>query len=354
MAVNFDLSRMAEIRENYERWWNGTLDRPLVRGVIYDAHPICRETRAPLLGQANCTDFSWSAEELIDTIDADLSQYEYIGDGFPYVNLDSFGPGVLAAFCGARLDNSSGQVWFFPAEKKDISEIHANYDPENIYVKRIKDIYLAGLDRWQGSVIMGMPDLGGILDVVAALVGSEELLFALIEEPEEVKRLVGEVQEAWHQAYNDFAEVLKPQGGYTDWSQLFSSTPSYILQSDFSYMISPDMFSEFVMDSLKEDTRRLDHTIYHLDGVGALPHLDQLLTLPDLNAVQWVYGAGKPGPMHWLDVYKKIADSGKQMMINGSAKDFLGVLEVVHGSPYSIQGFSKNDMDFAKKVLAAR
>lgn len=119
---------------------------------------------------------------------------------------------MVAAFCGARLDNSSGQVWFFPQKKQEIGDIHVKYDPENIWVKRIKDIYRAGLDRWNGSVIMGMPDLGGVLDVAAALCDSEDLLFACIEEPEEVVRLAKEIQTAWYAAYNDFAGVLKPQG----------------------------------------------------------------------------------------------------------------------------------------------
>ena len=58
---------------------------------------------------------------------------------------------------------------------------------------------------------------------------------------------------------------------------------------------------------------RLTNVIYHLDGIGELCHLDSVLSLPELNAVQWVYGEGKPGPMHWLDVYKKIRAAGKRV-----------------------------------------
>ena len=277
-----------------------------------------------------------------------------MGDGFPYVNFDCFGPGVVAAFCGARLDNSSGQVWFFPQKKQEIGDIHVKYDPENIWVKRIKDIYRAGLDRWNGSVIMGMPDLGGVLDVAAALCDSEDLLFACIEEPEEVVRLAKEIQTAWYAAYNDFAGVLKPQGGFSDWSHLYSATPSYIIQCDFSYTIGPDMYQQFTMDTLREDVKRLDHTIYHLDGIGELKHLDLLLTLKDLNAVQWVYGAGQPGPIHWLDVYRKILDAGKQIMILGTAEEFLEVVDVLHGSPYVIQTFDPDQRELMEKVLKAR
>lgn len=354
MAVKFDLSRMAQVMDAHERWWRGELDRPLVYGLICDAYAPSHSSKAPFLNQSNCHDLSFSAEEIVDAMDARLSCFEFIGDGYPHINMDCFGPGVLAAFCGARLDNSSGNVWFFPAEKKEIGDVKIKYDPCNPWAQRIKDIYRAGIQRWNGTVIMGMPDLGGLLDVIATFCGTEELLFALIEEPEQVLRLVSEAQAAWHEAYEDFARVLAPQKGFSDWSRLLSSTPSYILQSDFSYMIGPDMFREFVLQSLCEDTRRLSNTIYHLDGVGQLAHLDELLKIKELNAVQWVPGDGQPAPPHWIEVYEKIAAAGKQMMVLGSPGDFLQVLERLHGTPYGCFTFTASSRDYAQKILKAR
>ena len=69
------------------------------------------------------------------------------------------------------------------------------------------------------------------------------------------------------------------------------------------------------MPILREDMKRLRHTIYHLDGVGELKHLDALLSLPELNAIQWVYGVGQPGPHAWMDLYRKVENAGKQVMI---------------------------------------
>lgn len=355
MAVNFDRERMAEVMEAHEKWWNGTLDRPLLHILIGDAHPAEGVPRAPVLSQSSCADFRWTPDEIIDALDWDLSRTDYMGDAFPLVNLASFGPGVLAAFCGARLDNSSGQVWFFPTEAdKPISEIHAVYDPDNVWARRIKDIYRAGVNRWEGSVIMGMPDLGGILDAAASLVGTENLLYALTDEPEEVERLVGELETAWYDAYRDFAAVLAPQGAYSDWSNLLSATPSYIVQCDFSYMISPAMFRRFVLGTLKRDTERLSHIVYHLDGIGQLPHLDAVLSLPRLNAVQWVYGSGKPKAKHWLDVYRKIADAGKQIYVIDGEEEFFDVLRAVGGSLYSRLWYPSEQRSRAEEVLKAR
>ena len=352
MPIHFDRARMAEVLAAHEAWWTGKLDRPLVQLRIPDAYPA-PDAGAPLT-QADCTDLTRSPEDIIDAWDAVLSRTEYLGDAYPQVNLDVFGPGVLAAFCGARLDNSSGRVWFFPEAEKPLSQIRAVYDPDNIWARRIKDICRAGVRRWEGNVIIGMPDLGGILDAAASLAGTENLLYALADEPEEVERLTGELHRAWHEAYRDFAAVLSPQGGYTDWSGLLSGEPSYILQCDFCYMIGPEMFRRFVLETLRADTRRLSHTIYHLDGVGELVHLDDILLLDDLDAVQWVCGAGKPDAGHWLDVYRRIAAAGKRYMVVGGPRDFLDVLHGVGGTPYARLSLPAERRDEAAALLAAR
>ena len=228
MSIHFSMDRMKKCRENHDLWWEGKLQRPLSRVTLYDAYPMDRQTKAPYLAQANCTDFSWTPEEIVDTMDAHLSRCEFLGDAFPSVNFDSFGPGVLAAMCGAKLDNSSGSVWFFPDKERALRDIRVKYDPENNWSRRIKDIYRAGLDRWNGLVIMGFPDLGGVLDVAQTFRGAENLMMDMIDDPDDVLRLIKEIEVAWHEAYEDFRAVLAPQGAYTHWSGLMSSEKSYI------------------------------------------------------------------------------------------------------------------------------
>ena len=133
-----------------------------------------------------------------------------------------------------------------------------------------------------------------------------------------------------------------------------SRKPSYITQCDFCYMIGSPMFREFVLDTLCEDTQRLEHTIYHLDGVGQLNHLDDILAIKDLSAVQWIYGDGKPSAVHWLDVYRRIAAAGKGMMICGSAQDYLDVLAHLHGTPYTKLDIRSSERALARRVLEAR
>ncbi|MEI6393547.1 MAG: hypothetical protein WCT12_20890, partial [Verrucomicrobiota bacterium] len=187
------------------------------------------EPATPLLSQKTSLDLSIPAEDIIDRIDYELSKNIYIGDSFPYFNMDCFGPGVMAAFLGARPGNETGSIWFHSDEKKELKDMHFEYDPENIWFKRVKEIYAAACKRWNGKVLMGMADLGGALDVLAVFRTTENLLMDLYDEPEEVKRLVKELRELWMRYYLESNEVISiATPGYSDWSRLYSAKPSYV------------------------------------------------------------------------------------------------------------------------------
>jgi hypothetical protein len=68
-------------------------------------------------------------------------------------------------------------------------------------------------------------------------------------------------------------------------------------------------------------------SIYHLDGPQALPHLDSLLQIKELNAVQWVYGAGRGRASDWMDVYKKCQAAGKGIQLYVSPDEIDIIME---------------------------
>ena len=355
MAIHFSAERMEKVLEAHTRWWAGTLDRPLVKVVLPDAFQTQKRTPAPCLSQKSCTQLEWTPEQVIDALDETLGWQEYLGDAFPFVNFDAFGPGVLAALCdGAILDNTPGSVWFFPKEEKELCDIHVRYHPENPWACRIRDLYRAGAQRWGGLVVMGMPDLGGVMDVLASLRGTENLLLDLYDCPEEVHRLVLEIETAWREAYADFRQAMGQEMLFSDWSGLLSAKPSYIIQCDFSYMISSGMFRTFVLDTLRRDTECLENTIYHLDGIGQLKHLEDICAMERLKAVQWVYGEGQKGPVHWLEVYRKIEKAGKQNMIVGNPEAYLETIAHLHGQPYSSHWIPAGQRALAEAVILAR
>ena len=136
--------------------------------------------------------------------------------------------------------------------------------------------------------------------------------------------------EAWWQAFDWLNALLRPPNpGYTAWTPIFSTEPYYMLQCDFAYMIGPGMFDEFVKPELAATCKRLKNAFYHLDGVGQLPHLDSLLSIPELKGIQWIPGDGKPGEKHWPEVYRKIRAAGKLIQIHGGIDVLDAVAEQV-------------------------
>lgn len=355
MSIDFKPERWDEIRNTYRLWWEGKLDRPVIPVILEGKDPGRKEPSAPLLTQSNCNDLSIPAKDIADRIEYELSKNIYLGDAFPFFNLDCFGPGVVAAFIGACPDNSTGRVWFHPVKELSIKEIHFEYDPDNIWLNRIKDICTEAMKLWQGQILMGMPDLGGTLDILATFRPGESLLLDLYDFPEEVERLIGEIHELWYRFYTEIAESMESVNpGYCSWCQIYSDKPSYVLQCDFSYMISPDMFNQIVKPELEAMCKRLPYTIYHLDGVGQLNHLDSVLEIIELNAVQWVPGDGKPGQSQWPDVYRKIAMAGKGIQLfDGfecldAVASQIGTYKGIHHQ--AIKGHISEEADFRRRL----
>jgi hypothetical protein len=147
--------------------------------------------------------------------------------------------------------------------------------------------------------------LGGNLDILASFRDTQNLLMDAIDQPEEVDRLVSEITKLWLRYYEELDQIIRPAcRGTSCWTPIWSSGKTYMLQCDFSYMISPAMFERFVVPDIASCCNYLDHGFYHLDGKGQIPHLDMLLSIDRLRGIQWIPGDGQPSPDQWLDLFK--------------------------------------------------
>ena len=126
MPIHFPEERWARIKKTYDAWWEHRLDRPVIPVSLKGLDPGRPEPKAPLLTQATALDLSWSAEEVIDRIDYELSQIEFLGDAFPYYNMAVMGPGIAAAYMGCTpYHNSTKQIWFKPKDGyKELADLH--------------------------------------------------------------------------------------------------------------------------------------------------------------------------------------------------------------------------------------
>jgi len=215
------------------------------------------------------------------------------------------------------------------------------------------------VERIGSQTQITLPDLGGMLDILASIRTTERLLTDLLDSPDEVERLMWEVFEAWWAYYEHFYAILEGSSpGCMAWAPVWSPKRTYMFQSDFAYMISPKMCERLVIPELTECCRRVDHGFYHLDGVGQLPHLDLFLSIDELRGIQWVPGAGKANPCKWPDVFKRILAAGKRIQTWVMEPDeIFEVLEYTHGARgmiFQVQEVGEDDAAaYVEKVLRA-
>ncbi|MBE7021952.1 MAG: hypothetical protein E7414_01890 [Ruminococcaceae bacterium] len=250
----------------------------------------------------------------------DCENTYYSAESIPFL-FHNLGPGSLAACIGGSYELAEHTVWF------DQIPLISNWDniPEFSFdensemwqhIIRMKRKFLT-----EGRVNTSMSDLGGIMDVVASLRGTENLLYDLYDYPEEVKEFTKIVTGLWLEAFDREIDIIRQSGQpYNAWMNIPSSKPWHPIQSDFCALISPSAFEEFILPHLIVQSEHMERCIYHLDGPGELPHLDMILDIPGITGIQWEAGAGQPSLFdeQWYPVYKKIQDKKKNLVILSS------------------------------------
>jgi len=252
-----------------------------------------------------------------------LSRYEYPLDNFPRT-CASLGPGSIGTFLGAEPQVAPDTVWYKPCIEEPDSYPPLKFDPENKWWKFTEELTKRLVASADGNFLVGFPDLIENLDVVAALRDTQKVMFDLIERPTWVKDRIVEVNEVFFSAFDRLYALTKGEDGSSVFDPFEIWAPGKVakVQCDACAMISPEMFDEFVFPSLKKQCEWLDYSMFHLDGTQCIIHLDSLLKIDALDAIEWTPQAGKPtgsDPM-WWDMYKKILDGGKSLQIIGAMK----------------------------------
>ena len=357
MTINLHFTEedWERIERDWAAWWAGELDRPMVILQTFDTFFFAsREeyTRDFLLEKP--------VNEVLDYYQARLESIRFYGDAWPKW-WPNFGPGIVTGFLGGKVEPIPDQhtVWFEADEPVPMEDLHFAYDADNVWWQRVLTLTRAAVERWGDKVSVGHTDLGGILDIFSSFRTANQLLYDLYDFPDEVTRLTGEIRALWLRYYDELNAVIKKAGrGTSCWSPILSPRRTYMHQCDFCYMISPDMFERFVLPDLAACFEQLDHAFYHLDGKGQIPHVDMLLSLKNLAGIQWIPGAGQPGPSKWLPLLKRIRDGGKLCQLFVSTGGARTIVRELGGRGFALyiipyQPMSDTEIADYLKVLAA-
>lgn len=354
----------AKLVSDFENWWAHKLERPIIQVTLSNAKSndsgdfFGSNYRKDIL--AACYDFDLSVRDATATIERAYADVAFLGDAFPVFYMRS--TGVLGAFLGQKwgINRAQGTVWLGKTGKtlEEIAGIELERD--NPLLVRSLELTKDIQSRFNGNIAVGLPDFGGVFDILASMYDPNELLPDLCLEEDDVKAAAWNIYRRLEEAEKLFEAQIDPSGilGYTCWATMLSQKPYYVMQNDFSAMISAEMFDDYYLPILREESRIADRTFYHLDGPAAVRHLDSILTVDEIAGVQWVNGAGAPGLDKWPELYRKIAKAGKlcQVFINNADElryidDIVDILGTCKGLCFICTG-DTGDSDRFEKYLS--
>jgi hypothetical protein len=298
----------SEARERLQAFWNmEIIDRPCI-AVTAPGGPA-RSLEAPPDDRTKWTDPEYVAQRY----DVSHEATYFGGEALP-------GTSLMVGYCfgyGAPLHYSEQTVWQDPIIEDWADRPSLDLDEDDWSWRQVQAVVQRCAEVSAGKWMVGFPNIHEPNDHLPLLRGTQRFLMDLIEYPDDVKRALRKLLDNWYVVYERLADLLAHQEGSSGWLGVWSpGRRSLTMQSDVSCMMSPAMFEEFVAPELEELSQWLEGPTYHLDGPGALQHLDRLLAIKRLHAVQWTPGTGTPGGLYWLDLYKRIQAGGKGVIIS--------------------------------------
>jgi len=303
------------IRQRIEAFWEReVLDRPVVQfGLL---KPPAERVELPISRHAVSEDRWLDVEYQARYALANLSNHEYLGDTLPiaYPNL---GPEVFSSFYGCPIHfGDFGTSWTDPILENWEHADALRLDWRHPMMRKLEEMTDALLEVGKDRFIVGMTDWHPGGDAIAAFRDPQNLAIDMIVHRDEVMALLKRLEADYFAVYDHFYYKLRNAGQpITTWTALVADGKYYVPSNDFSIMISKTMFDEVFLPGIVNECRFLDRSIYHLDGPGALRHLDSLLAIPELDALQWVFGAGNEGFHRWVWVYQRAQAAGKGVQV---------------------------------------
>lgn len=306
------------ICRRFDAWWNqACLDRPVF---------ICAANANPARPITKRLELLDSPEAWLEAKLTDLQQTHRVGDTLPMVRPD-FGPVVLSGVFGGKVEFGADTTWTHAYINDDWSNAPDwRLDPDNPWWAKIVRFSQLVAAHGQGKFLFQTPNLGSSADILLNLRGSTELCLDVVDQPEKILAAVEAIYPTWRETTRQLFDLALAAGvGVTHHTMTWSGLPHTPLECDFNYMIGQEDFERLFLPDIARQSATLNRCVFHVDGPGAVKHLDALLSVPSIQAIQYVPGGGTPSALPWVGMYRKIQAAGKSVQIVCPAEEVLAL-----------------------------
>jgi len=190
-------------------------------------------------------------------------------------------------------------------------------DPDNPWLLKYLEFTSALVELSGGRFPVGMPIMRGPSDIVGALMGQTEMVFALADEPEKMKDFFMRAAKAFRYVIDAQNKLIPSfQGGTAlGFYHVYCPGPSIWYQEDLTALMSPALYHDFLREPEKLICEGKDYTSIHLHP-SSFFILDELLAKDDLKAIEVNKDVGGPSVAEMIPYLQKI-QSRKRLIVWG-------------------------------------
>jgi hypothetical protein len=312
MSIKLEYKADFERAQNYwdAFWSHSFIDRPC---TIITADGDKPKGSIPRL-QPIEADFNIMVSEY----DKYLKSHHFLGECIPGFR-PGFGPDQFAGFLGAPIKvdpNSKDTSWSVKIVEDWKEFLPLEIDYTSPCWQRMHEFHEFTENYFREKCLIYEIDLHSNIDGLEALRGAQKLLFDLIDTPEIIQDAMSQIRPIHQKVYEAFYKYgNKSVLGTNSTMGLYNRKRTTNIQADFICLMTPEMVRKHVLPALEEEACYLDNSCFHLDGPGSLAYLDDILSIKQIQAVQWLPGEGTKPQHEWPEVLHKIQKAGKAIIL---------------------------------------
>lgn len=323
----------SQTRQHFMDWWKckGLVLGCWGTGIDSDGPPHVDIAKPPSV--ADPEQYHTDPKSVAERIHYEMAHKVWPADVLP-VAWPDIGTVTLAPYLGAIPKYEKENIWYRSCITDPDTHPPLLFDPVHPFSRMLEAVLRKTNAQSRGHYFVGMPAIAPNLDVLAELRGTQKLLMDMIERPEWVHEKLYEIETSFRQVFDHLYEIIKDEDSSMAFGyfMLWGPGKTGLLQCDVAAMFSPKMFDDFVVPYLRQSVEYLDYSMFHVDGHQCLGHVDSLLEIERLDAIEWTPDPQVPpgGSSQWYDLYKRILNTGKSVWIaNIDVDDVIPLLDAI-------------------------
>ena len=210
-----------------------------------------------------------------------------------------------------------------------------------------------------GRFPVGQPIIRGTTDVIGTMIGHSELACSAITDPEIMREALSQIAEVQREIIAEQYRHIKPfHGGYAaGFYHLWAPGTIIWYQEDLSAILSKHHFDEYIRDTSEHICSGYDYSFVHLHP-NSFFHLDGILSLQNLSAVQINKDVGGPSVEKMLPLFRQVVAADKRLILWGdfTPEEVTMVMDALphKGLAFNIVASTVDDAKGINEIIVSR